>query len=206
MLEPTYTVRAGLWSFETVYQLDFESLVWRNARHDGRVSYSAIHKVQVYKVRFIGSRKTYWRCVLHYGRGRKLRLQAAHHLGSRQIEDRTTSYIPFIKRLEARIVAANPKVAFRKDRHWLTVWDSALGVLLVLGLRLARLVGFDCATAAASWLMRKIGPRLKGHRVARANLVAAYPTKSPFEIDKILAGMWDNMGRIFAEYAHLDRL
>src|SRR5579859_5400470 len=95
MLEPTYTIRAGLWSFETVYQLDFESLVWRNARHDGRVSFSAIHKVQVYKVRFIGSRKTYWRCVLHYDRGRKLRLQAAHHLGFRQIEDRTTSYIPF---------------------------------------------------------------------------------------------------------------
>jgi KDO2-lipid IV(A) lauroyltransferase len=206
MLEPSYAGRAGPWSFETVYQLEPKSLVWRNAWYDGRISYSAVYQVQVYKVRFIGSRKSYWRCVLHYGRGRKLRLQAAHHLGFRRIEDRTTTYIPFIKRLEARIAAANPKVAVRMDRHWLTFWDSTLGVLLVLGLRLTRIIGFDCATASASWLMRKIGPRLKGHRVARANLVAAYPTKSLSEIDQILAGMWDNIGRVFAEYPHLDRL
>lgn len=206
MLEPTYVGRAGPWFFETVYKLESESLMWRNARYDGRVSYSAVYQVQVYKVRFIGSRKTYWRCVLSYGRGRKLRLQAAHHLGFCRIEDRTIAYIPFIKRLEARIAAANPGVVLRKGHHWSAIWDSALGLLLVLGFRLARIVGFYSATAAASWLMRKIGPRLKGHRVARANLVAAYPTKSHSEIDQILAGMWDNIGRVFAEYPHLDSL
>src|SRR5262249_14306391 len=39
-----------------------------------------------------------------------------------------------------------------------------------------------------------------------ANLTAAFPEKSPEEIERILAGMWDNLGRVAAEFAHLDRL
>jgi Kdo2-lipid IVA lauroyltransferase/acyltransferase len=59
---------------------------------------------------------------------------------------------------------------------------------------------------AVAWVMRKIGPRLKGHRVARANLVAAYPEKSAAEIERILRGMWDNLARVCVEYGHLDQL
>ena len=54
--------------------------------------------------------------------------------------------------------------------------------------------------------MRRIGPWLPEHRIGRANLAAAFPEKSPAEIDRILSGVWDNVGRIGAEYAHLDRL
>ncbi len=38
------------------------------------------------------------------------------------------------------------------------------------------------------------------------NLVAAFPEKSPDEIETILAGVWDNLGRVAAEFAHIDRL
>jgi Kdo2-lipid IVA lauroyltransferase/acyltransferase len=58
----------------------------------------------------------------------------------------------------------------------------------------------------AGWLMQRIGPWLPEHRIGRANLVAAFPEKTSAEIDKILSGVWDNVGRIGAEYAHLDRL
>jgi len=51
---------------------------------------------------------------------------------------------------------------------------------------------------------RKIGPLLKEHRLGRDNLRAAFPEKSDAEIEKILAGVWDNLGRITVEFAHLD--
>src|ERR1700728_4015279 len=49
-------------------------------------------------------------------------------------------------------------------------------------------------------ITRFIGPKLREHRIARENLVAAFPEKSPEEIDTILAGVWDNLGRYGAEF------
>ena len=54
--------------------------------------------------------------------------------------------------------------------------------------------------------MRGLGPRLREHRIGRANLAAAFPEKSPSEIEGILRGVWDNLGRVAAEFAHIDRL
>ena len=55
-------------------------------------------------------------------------------------------------------------------------------------------------------ITRTIGPWWREHRVARANLTAAFPEKSPDEIEQILSGVWDNLGRIGAEFAHLDHI
>jgi KDO2-lipid IV(A) lauroyltransferase len=41
---------------------------------------------------------------------------------------------------------------------------------------------------------------------ARVNLRAAYPEKSPAEIETIVRAMCDNLGRTVAEYAHLDKI
>jgi KDO2-lipid IV(A) lauroyltransferase len=54
--------------------------------------------------------------------------------------------------------------------------------------------------------MRRLGPWLPEHRVGLANLAAAYPEKSAKEIERILAEVWDNLGRMAAEFIHLDRL
>jgi Kdo2-lipid IVA lauroyltransferase/acyltransferase len=56
----------------------------------------------------------------------------------------------------------------------------------------------------AGGLMRKIGPLFKEHRLGRENLRAAFPEKSDAEIEQILGGVWDNLGRIAIEFAHLD--
>jgi KDO2-lipid IV(A) lauroyltransferase len=65
---------------------------------------------------------------------------------------------------------------------------------------------FDRKRAAnfAGSVMRKIGPLFKEHRLGRANLRAAFPEKSDAEIEQILAGVWDNLGRVAVEFAHLD--
>ena len=58
-----------------------------------------------------------------------------------------------------------------------------------------------CGAAA-----RVVGPWLPAHRVARENLRAAYPGADPAWIRRVLAGAWDNLGRVGGEYVHLGRL
>jgi KDO2-lipid IV(A) lauroyltransferase len=55
-------------------------------------------------------------------------------------------------------------------------------------------------------IMRTIGPWLPEHRTGRANLRAAFPEKADAEIETILRGVWDNLGRVGAEIAHLDHI
>jgi KDO2-lipid IV(A) lauroyltransferase len=55
-------------------------------------------------------------------------------------------------------------------------------------------------------ITRTIGPWLPEHRTGRANLRAAFPEKSDAEIEQILRGVWDNLGRVGAEIAHLDHI
>ena len=53
---------------------------------------------------------------------------------------------------------------------------------------------------------RRIGPWLPVSRTGRANLRAAFPEKTAAEIEEILAGVWENLGRVVGEFANLDRL
>ena len=54
--------------------------------------------------------------------------------------------------------------------------------------------------------LRLLGPMLREHRIGRNNLRAAFPEKTPAEIDAILMKVWDNLGRVGGEFAHLDRV
>ncbi|MGN6570865.1 MAG: lipid A biosynthesis lauroyl acyltransferase, partial [Pseudolabrys sp.] len=84
--------------------------------------------------------------------------------------------------------------------------DAAAGALAVGLLRGLHRVPFDTLANGAGRFMRTIGPLFRENRIARAQLTAAFPEKSPQEIETILAGVWDNLGRMGAEFAHLDRL
>jgi len=55
-------------------------------------------------------------------------------------------------------------------------------------------------------IARSIGPMMREQKIGRANLTAAFPEKSPAEIEAILTGVWDNLGRVGAEFAHLDHI
>ncbi|MBU0725854.1 MAG: lipid A biosynthesis lauroyl acyltransferase [Alphaproteobacteria bacterium] len=64
----------------------------------------------------------------------------------------------------------------------------------------------DTASALGGWLGRNIGTRVGISRRARRNLERAFPEKSAAEIDTLLTGMWDNLGRLIGEYPHLPNL
>ncbi|WP_114859013.1 lipid A biosynthesis lauroyl acyltransferase [Azospirillum brasilense] len=82
-----------------------------------------------------------------------------------------------------------------------------LEAVFVYGLcGLFRALPVDRASALGGWIGRTVGPRLRGTRTARRNLERAFPEKSRAEIDAIVLGMWDNLGRVIAEYPHLDEI
>jgi KDO2-lipid IV(A) lauroyltransferase len=86
----------------------------------------------------------------------------------------------------------------------------ARGAAAALGIRalFATIRRFDriWLSNVSAALMRRLGPLLPEHKLGRANLAAAFPEKSAREIEAILAGVWDNLGRVAVEFAHLDRL
>lgn len=86
------------------------------------------------------------------------------------------------------------------------VTEAAVGALTVGLLRTTRY--FDPVKTANLFgrATRFLGRRLREDQIGRANLTAAFPEKSPDEIETILAGVWDNLGRIAAEFAHLDHI
>jgi KDO2-lipid IV(A) lauroyltransferase len=84
--------------------------------------------------------------------------------------------------------------------------EAAVGALTIALLRTTRY--FDAIKTANLFgrITRLIGPLTREQKIARANLTAAFPEKSPDEIERILAGVWDNIGRLGAEFAHLDHV
>jgi KDO2-lipid IV(A) lauroyltransferase len=86
------------------------------------------------------------------------------------------------------------------------VTEAAVGALTVGMLRATRYFDPDKTASFFGRATRFIGRRLREDRIGRANLKAAFPEKSPEEIETILEGVWDNLGRIGAEFAHLDHI
>jgi Kdo2-lipid IVA lauroyltransferase/acyltransferase len=82
---------------------------------------------------------------------------------------------------------------------------GAEAALFFLLMGLFRLFSLDAASCLGGWIGRNIFARLPPGRIARKNLKAAFPEKSETEIQAILTGMWDNLGRTVAEYPHLKK-
>ena len=74
------------------------------------------------------------------------------------------------------------------------------------GFALFRILPIDAASALGASIARAIGPRVPMSRHAVANLRAAFPDLAPDEIAGIVRGVWDTVGRTFAEFPHLDAI
>jgi KDO2-lipid IV(A) lauroyltransferase len=96
------------------------------------------------------------------------------------------------------------RLAYKLRRRLKTSFDAAVGWLAVAALSGIRLADRKRTANFVGWLLRKIGPLLKEQKIGRANLRAAFPEKSDAEIETILIGVWDNLGRLAVEFAHLD--
>jgi Kdo2-lipid IVA lauroyltransferase/acyltransferase len=69
-----------------------------------------------------------------------------------------------------------------------------------------RFLPLDYASALGGALARCIGPFLSVSKHARRNISRAFPDFSKTEIARVVVGMWDNLGRLAAEYPHLRKI
>jgi KDO2-lipid IV(A) lauroyltransferase len=103
-----------------------------------------------------------------------------------------------------------PSAFRRPDRSLMTAVKRLRHLLeyiaFLIVAKAARALPLEIASrwSGASW--RLVAPRLRRHRRAVRNLTLAYPDKSPAEIRAIALGMWENLGRTFAEFFHLDKI
>jgi KDO2-lipid IV(A) lauroyltransferase len=98
------------------------------------------------------------------------------------------------------------RLARALNRRLAAIVGTLAGWTAVGLLKAIRLMRREQISNLVGAIMRTAGPRLKEHRIGRANLAAAFPDKSDAEIEQILSGVWDNLGRFAAEFAHIDRL
>ena len=66
------------------------------------------------------------------------------------------------------------------------------------------LLAMERASNLGSFLARKIGPRLGSNKRALRHLKMALPDLPEEDYKFILDGMWDNLGRVLAEYSDLE--
>jgi KDO2-lipid IV(A) lauroyltransferase len=84
--------------------------------------------------------------------------------------------------------------------HRLQGWGAAL-CFAAFGL-----LPLDWASAIGGAAARLIGPRLGVSNRARLNIRRALPELTETEIANTIAEMWDNLGRVGAEYPHLRQI
>jgi Kdo2-lipid IVA lauroyltransferase/acyltransferase len=81
---------------------------------------------------------------------------------------------------------------------------EAAGFFAIIGF--FRLFDIARASAIGGWIGRNLIAAMPVSGRALANLRIAFPEKTPAELGEIVTAMWDNLGRVLAEYGHLDKI
>jgi len=79
-----------------------------------------------------------------------------------------------------------------------------LAVRLVRALFLA--FPYAIASSFGGWLLRRFGPLTPRSKKARTHINFCFPDFESRQVDSVLSGMWENLGRTLAEFFHLERL
>ena len=90
-----------------------------------------------------------------------------------------------------------------KLKDW---WDWSWAHFVAGLMALIRYLPAKAGIGFFAWFARTVGPLLPRHQIALDNLRQAYPEKDPEWIRKTALEMWENMGRLFAEYVFLDKI
>src|ERR1700760_1756939 len=86
-----------------------------------------------------------------------------------------------------------------------TILNVAEGAGMVLAYGFLRVLPIDWGSGVGGFVLRTIGPLLGITKRAGENLKRALPELTPAQRKQVIARMWDNLGRVIAEYPHLDK-
>jgi KDO2-lipid IV(A) lauroyltransferase len=92
----------------------------------------------------------------------------------------------------------------RERAAWHRLAQAAEATALALFFGLSRLLPIDWASAIGGAVARGIGPRLRVSDRARRNVRRALPELDTAACERVIRGMWDNLGRVAAELPHLE--
>ena len=84
--------------------------------------------------------------------------------------------------------------------------DAALGALTRSGFATLRALGPVRGPATGARVLRRLGPLTKAHRIAMANIAAAFPDRDAAFHRATADEAWDNLGRTACEYVHIERI
>src|SRR4051794_30769683 len=107
---------------------------------------------------------------------------------------------PPVLRYQAPVLTLSEPRRRLAPSHWSYRMEAAC---VALFFALCRVWPIDIASWIGGWLGRRLGPRLRVSLQARRNLAAAFPDWPSAAIERVVRGMWDNLGRVAAEYPHL---
>ena len=203
MSELSYRYRAHPFARARTYRLGEKDLLINDAARAWSVPYADFTFIEAFHVRFLGGPTRHWRHILRTPDGHSVVLGAGFR-DRWQVADKRAEYEPFIGKLLGAIGAVNPDYEYVQGRLLLNRGNGLIGKLTVALLRLIRRTNPDRWANVVAWIMRRVGPRLRGHRRALDQLALAFPEKSPTERERIAVGMWDNLARTVVEYAQLD--
>ena len=73
-------------------------------------------------------------------------------------------------------------------------------LLIVISFVIFKLLGVKFSSNLSGKIFEKIGPFFRSKRIIQSNIKRAFPNTNLEDIEKISKSMWNNYGRIFAEY------
>lgn len=79
-------------------------------------------------------------------------------------------------------------------------------VIVKVGMFLFCFLGVNKSSNLGSFLGRRIGKLISVQKLARNNIRLAMPYLDEKQIEDILDGMWDNLGRIVGEFVHISKM
>jgi KDO2-lipid IV(A) lauroyltransferase len=210
----SYSSRPSFFARERSYKIAPDAIEWRSGADQGRINYASVKEVRFYRTFMRGgrtaNRKTVWFCRIDCYSGESAIISPLHYVRFRTWEDRSLQFAYFVRPLIAELRRSNPTLEVASGRHWNVKLNrlaaSTGSSLLVRLVNVIRASNRENIAEVTSYFTRKIGPLLRAHRVGRANLAVSFPEKSPREIEQILRGVWENVGRLPVEFAFIDRL
>ena len=139
MTELTYVFRASLLAKDQTFRFGADALHWQDEKVEGQMALAEIVLVRLIKFPSFGGDQHY--CDVRDQSGAKVRIRSHHYKSMGAFEDRSETYVPFVRELILRVASASPQAKFiaGSSRMWylwlgLLVLSVVVAVLLVMAL------------------------------------------------------------------------
>ena len=76
-------------------------------------------------------------------------------------------------------------------------------ILIILFLFIFRILGLRAASSIGGKIFQIIGPIFRSKKLIQSNIKKVFPEIESAQLNKITSSMWNNYGRVFAEYVFM---